>query len=127
MRRHEISDDDWARLAALLPARRGPAADDRRFVNAVLYVARTGVPWPDLPDRFGPWNTAWRRFDRWARRGVWQRLFEALQDPDVEWLLLDSTVIRAHPSAAGAKKKRTAPAGRRTSSSGGAGAGSGPR
>lgn len=78
MRRHEISDDDWARLSPLLPARRGPAADDRRFVNAVLYVARTGVPWRDLPGRFGNWNAVWRRFDRWSRSGVWAKVFEAL-------------------------------------------------
>lgn len=127
MRRHEISDADWARVSAVLPRRRGPTADDRLFVNAVLYVAKTGLPWRDLPDRFGPWNTAWRRFDRWARRGVWQAVFEALQDPDLEWLILDSTVIRAHPHAAGAKKKRTGPGARTTRRSGGAGAGSGPR
>jgi transposase len=102
--RHAISDDDWARVRSLLPTR-GPAGDRRRFVDAVLYVARTGIPWRDLPERFGPWNSAWRRFDRWSRAGVWQRVFEALQDPDMEWLILDSTVIRAHPSAAGASKK----------------------
>ncbi len=104
MRRHEISDADWARVEPLLPARPGPAAQDRLFVNAVLYVAKTGVPWRDRPDRFGPWNSVWRRFDRWARRGVWAALFAALQDPDLEWLILDATVIRAHPCAAGAKK-----------------------
>ena len=124
MRRHEISDADWARVEPLLPARPGPAADDRLFVNAVLYVAKTGLPWRDLPERFGPWNSAWRRFDRWSRKGVWAGLFEALRDPDVEWLVLDSTVIRAHPCAAGAKKKRTAPAGRPSRSSAAAGAGS---
>jgi transposase len=127
MRRHEISDADWERVRAVLPTRPGPAAGDRLFVNAVLYVAKTGIPWRDLPARFGPWNSAWRRFDRWARRGVWQAIFDALQDPDLEWLILDSTVIRAHPCAAGAKKKRTAPAARTTSTSGGAGAGSGRR
>ena len=127
MRRREISDADWARVQPLLPARPGPAALDRLFLNAVLWIGKTGAPWRDLPERFGPWNSVWRRFDRWARRGVWAALFEALQDPDLEWLILDSTVIRAHPCAAGAKKKRTAPAGRRTKTSGEAGAGSGPR
>jgi transposase len=63
--------------------------------------------WRDLPERFGNWNAAWRRFDRWAKKGVWQRVFEALRDPDLEWLILDSTVIRAHLHAAGAKKKPT--------------------
>ena len=127
MRRHEISDADWARIQPLLPPRPGPYALDRRSLNAVLYVAKTGLPWRDLPDRFGPWNSVWRRSDRWSRRGVWAALFDALQDPDLEWLILDSTVTRAHPCAAGAKKKRTGPGVRATRPSGGAGAGSGPR
>ena len=127
MRRHEISDADWERVRALLPRRPGPITLDRLFLNAVLWVAKTGAPWRDLPDRFGPWNSVWRRFDRWARRGVWAGLFAALQDPDLEWLVLDSTVIRAHPCAAGAKKKSTGRAARRTRPSGGVGAGSGPR
>ena len=108
MRRHEISDADWERVRALLPPRPGPITLDRLFLNAVLWVAKTGAPWRDLPERFGPWNSVWRRFDRWARRGVWAGLFAALQDPDLEWLVLDSTVIRAHPCAAGAKKTRPA-------------------
>jgi len=118
--RHAISDADWDRLRPLLP-RRGPEGDRRRFVDAVLFVAKTGVPWRDLPERFGRWNSVWRRFDRWARAGVWGRALEALQDPDLEWLVLDSTVVRAHPHAAGAQKK---PASR---PSGAAGAGGGPR
>ena len=124
--RHAISDADWDRIKHLFPTR-GPAADNRLFVDAVLYVARTGVPWRDLPDRFGSWNSAWRRFDRWARAGVWAKVFEALQDPDAEWLLMDSTVIRAHPCAAGAKKNRTGPAGRPSRRWAAAAAGSGPR
>jgi transposase len=110
-------------LAPLLPTR-GPAGDRRRFVDAVLYVARTGIPWRDLPPRFGNWNAVWRRFDRWARAGVWRRVFDALQDPDVEWLILDSTVVRAHPNAAGAEKK---PPARPTRRSAAAAAGSAPR
>ena len=90
-------------------------------------MAKTGIPWRDLPERFGPWNSAWRRFDRWSRRGVFASLFDALQDPDLEWLILDSTVIRAHPCAAGAKKKATGPGVKRTRTWGGVGAGSGPR
>jgi transposase len=127
MRRHEISDADWERVRALLPPRPGPAALDRLFLNAVLYVAKTGIPWRDLPERFGNGNSAWRRFARWSRRGVWAALFDALQDPDLEWLILDSTVIRAHPSAAGAEKKSTGPGVRTSRPWGGAGAGSGPR
>ena len=121
--RHAISDADWDRIKGLLPTH-GPDGDKRLFVDAVRYVAKTGIPWRDLPDRFGHWNAVWRRFDRWSRAGVWVKVFEALQDPDVEWLILDSTVVRAHPSAAGARKKR---AGRAASASAAAGAGSEPR
>lgn len=107
--RHAISDVNWARIEALLPGRPGQpgwvGGDNRLFVDAVLWIGRTGAPWRDLPERFGHWNSIWRRFDRWARTGVWSKVFEALQDPDLEWLVLDSTVIRAHPCAAGAKKK----------------------
>jgi transposase len=121
--RHAISDADWERIKGLLP-NHGPEGNRRRFVDAILYVARTGIPWRDLPERFGDWNAVWRRFDRWSRSGVWVKVFEALRDPDVEWLILDSTVVRAHPSAAGARKKRAA---RPASASAAAGAGSGPR
>jgi len=108
MRRHEISDDHWNRIKDLLPGREGDpgvtAKDNRLFINAVLWIAKTGAPWRDLPERLGNWNSVWRRFDRWARKGAWERVFRELQDPDLEWLLLDSTVIRAHQHAAGAIK-----------------------
>jgi transposase len=108
MRRHEITDDAWNRIMDLLPGKAGDpgvtAKDNRLFVNAILWIAKTGAPWRDLPERFGNWNSVWRRFDRWASKGVWERIFQELQDPDLEWLLLDSTVIRAHQHAAGAKK-----------------------
>src|SRR3954454_10647318 len=111
--RHAISDADWDRVQDLLPGRPGQtgwvARDNRLFLDAVLWIAKTGAPWRDLPERFGPWNSAWRRFDRWAKQGVWTRLVAALQDPDLEWLLLDSTVVRAHQHAAGARKKGAAP------------------
>ena len=129
--RHAISDADWARIEHLLPGRPGQpgwlAADNRLFVDAVLWIGKTGAPWRDLPERFGKWNSAWRRFDRWAAKGTWQAVFEALQDPDLEWLVLDSTVIRAHPCAAGAKKKRTGPEAKTMRPWAGAGAGAGPR
>jgi len=112
--RHAISDADWDRIKHLLPGQPGQhggvAEDNRRFVNAVLWIARTGAPWRDLPERLGHWNSAWRRFDRWAKRGVWQRVMDALRDPDLEWLILDSTVVRAHPCAAGSKKSGMAQA-----------------
>ncbi len=111
--RHAISDEDWARIEDLLPGRPGQhgkvAKNNRLFVDAVLWIARTGAPWRDLPTRFGNWNSTWRRFDRWSRKGVWLRVFEVLQDPDWEWLILDSTIIRAHPCAAGAPQNTMGP------------------
>jgi len=112
-RRHEITDAQFERIEPLLsgqPGKPGRNADDnRRFINAVLWIARTGAPWADLPERFGKYDTVYRRFYRWAQKGRWQAMFEALQDPDLEWLMLDSTVVRAHQHAAGAKKALLAP------------------
>src|SRR4051812_1270390 len=113
--RHAISADDWDRIKDLLPGRAGlpgaTAGDNRLFVDAVLWIGKAGAPWRDLPERLGNWNSNFRRFDRWSHKGVWQKVFEALQDPDLEWLILDSTASRAHSHAAGAKKGATAPAG----------------
>jgi transposase len=108
-RRFEMTDADWERVAPLLPGKSGDpgraAADNRLFLDAVLWVARTGAPWRDLPGRFGNWNSVFRRFSRWSERGVWARVLAALgPDPDLEAVLLDSTVVRAHPHAAGGKK-----------------------
>ena len=112
MRRHEISDEQWNKIKDLLPGQAAhpgrTAADNRGFINAVLWIARTGAPWRDLPERFGEWNSVFQRFNRWSKRGVWRRLLEAWQEPDLECLMLDSTIIRAHQHAAGAKKKQTA-------------------
>lgn len=129
-RRHEISDADWDRIKDLLPGRPGQhggiAEDNRRFINAVLYVARTGIPWRDLPERLGNWNSQWRRFDRWAEAGRFAALAAVLRDPDLDILILDSTVIRAHPCAAGSKKNGTAPGAKPSRHWAGAGADSGP-
>ncbi len=129
--RHAISDADWDRLKDLLPGRPGQhggvAHDNRRFLDAVLWIARTGAPWADLPDRLGNANSQWRRFDRWARAGRWDPLLAALRDPDLDVLVLDSTVIRAHPCAAGSKKSTTAAAARVSRRWAAAAAGSGPR
>jgi transposase len=124
--RHAISDADWARIEPFLP-KYGPAKTKRQFVDAILFVGKTAIPWRDLPERFGDWNAVWKRFDRWSQAGRWQQLFDALQDPDLEWLILDSTVIRAHPCAAGAKKKRTGPGDRKSKPWAAAEAGLGPR
>lgn len=109
MRRHEISDEHWDKIKDLLPGKPGDpgrtAEDNRSFVNAVLWIARTGAPWRDLPERFGEWNSVFQRFNRWCKHGLWAQLLQAWQDPDLECLMLDSTVIRAHQHAAGARKK----------------------
>lgn len=113
LRRHAISDEHWERIKDLLPGKEGDpgvtAKDNRLFVDAVRWIAKTGAPWRDLPERFGHGNSVWKRFDRWARQGVGKKVFQAMQDADVEWLLLDSSVIRAHQHAAGAKKGVTPP------------------
>jgi len=107
MRRHEITDAQWKRLEPLLPGREGTpgkrARDNRAFLNAVVWIGKTGGPWRDLPERFGPWNSAYQRFRRWARSGLWAGIFEALQDADLEWLMIDSTSVRAHQHASGQK------------------------
>jgi transposase len=109
MRRYELEDRAWDRIEHLLPGRPGAPGttgdDNRLFVNAVLWIARTGAPWRDLPERFGNCNSVSQRFNRWAQRGVWGRVMEVLGgDADLEWLLIDSTVVRAHQHAAGAEK-----------------------
>ena len=107
-RRHELSDAQWERIELLLPGKPGDPGrsgeDNRLFVNAVIWLAKTGAPQRDLPERFGKWNSVFQRFNRWCKRGVWERVFEALHlDPDLEHLLLDSTVVRAHQHAAAGK------------------------
>ena len=109
MRRFELSDEQWKRVEGLLPGRPGSPGrrgdDNRLFLDAVLWIARTGAPWRDLPERFGESNSVFQRFNRWAKKGVWQRVFDTLQDPDLEWVMLDATIIRAHVHGAGARKK----------------------
>ena len=114
-RRYGLRDDQWARIEHLLPGRAGyvggTAADNRLFVDAVLYRYRTGVPWRDLPERFGKGKSVHQRFGRWAKSGVWERVFQALgTDGDHEYAMLDSTIVRAHQHSAGAREKgATAP------------------
>jgi transposase len=133
VRRHELTEREWTKLAPLLPpqtpVRGRPAVDHRRILNAILWKLSTGVPWRDLPERYGPWATVYSRFRRWALAGVWQRVFAAVQQQadaagrlDWEVHFVDGTVVRAHQHAAGAKGGTRQP--RR---SGGAKAASAPR
>jgi len=111
MVREWLRDDQFERIAALLPGKvtdpGRTAANNRLFVEAVLWIARTGSPWRDLPPQFGPWNSVYQRFARWSRRGIWHRVFARLaKDADFEEVFIDSTIVRAHQHAAGAPKKR---------------------
>lgn len=106
-RRHDISDNIWERIKGFLPSSKGkvgrPATDNRSFINAVLWVLRSGSPWRDLPPDYGNWNNVHRRFCRWRDRGVWEKLLEAvIDDPDFEWIMIDGSHIKVHPHAAGA-------------------------
>lgn len=108
MDRLVLSDERWARISGLIigrPDQRGSTGrDNRMFLEGVLWIVRTGSPWRDLPEEFGEWNSVFRRFSRWSQKGVWQRVFEALcDDPDFEYLIIDSTIVRAHQHASGAK------------------------
>lgn len=111
MKRYSLRDDQWERIKDLLPGRKGHvgrnAKNNKSFVEAVLYRYRAGIPWRDLPERFGDWKNIHRRCSRWAMTGVWKRIFEYLaNDADNEYGMIDSTIIRAHQHSAGAIKKR---------------------
>ena len=119
-RRYSLRDDQWERLQALgLPGEQGhvgvTAKDTRLFVEAVLYRFRAGIPWRDLPSRFSNWHRVYVRFDRWSKKGVWQRVFEQVaKEPNNEYAMIDSSIVRAHRSAAGARKKGAIPPRTRT-------------
>lgn len=111
MPRTILRDDQWERIATLLQGKHGDSGrhgvNNRLFVEAVLWVARTGSPWRDLPSEFGLWNSVYVRFARWSDKQVWQKVFVVLrEDADFEEVFLDSTVVRAHQHAAGAAKKK---------------------
>src|SRR5436190_20776025 len=113
-RRHELTDAQWERLAPLLPPEKPPTGkpnrDHRTVLDAIIWKLRTGAPWRDLPERYGPWSTAYGRFRRWRIAGLWDRLFAAVQAAEdaagrLDWEVhfVDGTVVRAHQHAAGAK------------------------
>jgi transposase len=117
-RRYGLRDDQWERIQDMLPGREETvgvtAKDNRLFVDAVLYRYRAGIPWRDLPERFGDFRVVHTRFSRWAKSGVWEKLFKRLAvDADNEYALIDSTIVRAHQHSAGAHKKgaKTKPSG----------------
>lgn len=114
-RRHSLSDEQWKQIEDLFPEngkRGGQWKDHRLIVDGILWILATGAPWRDLPARFGPWQTVYDRFRKWTQSGFWDRILARLQkqrqaDGEIDWELLciDGSVVRAHKSAAGARKK----------------------
>jgi transposase len=108
VKRYELTEVQWRRIEGLLAGKPGDPGrtgeDNRLFVNAVLWVLRSGARWSDLPERYGKWKSVHKRFTRWAKKGVWERVFESLTgDPDNQYLMLDTTLVRAHQQAATGK------------------------
>jgi transposase len=104
--RFDLSDEEWVIIEPLLPLnRQGPRrVDDRRVLNGIFYILRTGAPWRDLPERYGPRTTVYNRYARWAWRGVWREIFEALaQNGEDSLLFIDASIVKAHRAASGAK------------------------
>ena len=107
MARYDLSETEWRLIEPLLPNKpRGVArVDDRRVINGIFYALRTGSPWRDLPSRYGPYTTVYNRFNRWAKAGVWLKVFDVLAAGSPGSMhLIDSSIIRAHQHAAGGKK-----------------------
>lgn len=117
-KRHELTNKEWERIGPLLPqqerARGRPKADDRRMIDAMLWIMATGAPWRDLPESYGPWTTVYNRFRLWGKQGLWERVYEAVLESsdrrsNVEFaaiLEIDSTTCKAHQHAAGGKGGR---------------------
>lgn len=114
-RRHELSEKQWQKFKEYLPPQRPetgrPAEDHRKIINGILWKVRTGAPWRDIPERYGSWSTIYSRFRRWRDAGVWDRILSELQaesdsEGHVDWTIhfVDTTIVRAHQNAAGAKK-----------------------
>ena len=104
--RHDIKDSAWALIEPHLLGQKGQwgrvADDNRRFVNGVFWILRTGAPWRDLPESYGNWNSVAKRFNRWVEKGLWENILEkVVDDPDYEWLMIDASHIKVHPHAAG--------------------------
>jgi transposase len=108
-RRYELTDEQWLRVARLLPPERGrkarPARNNRRMVNAMVWIARSGAPWRDLPAYYPSWKSVYTRFSRWSQQGIWQHvLAELAKDASDDMYQIDATIVRAHQDAHGAKK-----------------------
>lgn len=115
MRRHELSEEQWDKIKGLLPPEQKPqggrpAKDNRLMLNGIIYWLNTGIPWRDLPERFGAWSSVYSRFRRWTQQGIWEKLFISLIEQDIvdeTALMLDSTTIKVHQHGSGLKKGST--------------------
>ena len=107
----KLTSQQWSKILEFLRSESnlyiGQSADCKRFIEAVLWMSRSGAPWRFLPAEYGKWNSVYKRFGRWSDNGVWERMLEHfIDDPDMEYLIIDSTIVRAHPCAAGASAKK---------------------
>ena len=103
-----LRNDQWEKIKETLPGKPGDPGrsgeDNRKFIEAVMWIARNGARWRSLPSEYGKWFTVHKRFMRWSKNGIWQTIFNTLAvDADTEWLMIDSSIVRAHQHAAGAK------------------------
>ena len=104
--RFDLNDKEWGLIEPLLPQglRGARRTDDRRILNGIFYVLRAGCPWRDLPERYGPYTTCYNRYNRWSKRGIWKKIFDRLAQQSKDSLhMIDSTIVRAHRAASGAK------------------------
>lgn len=107
MARFDLSDEEWVVIEPLLPKDgRGPKRkDDRKVLNGIFYILRTGAPWRDLPERYGPYTTVYNRYNRWGERGVWKGIFDALaEEVEDSLIFIDASIVKAHRAASGSKK-----------------------
>lgn len=112
MRRHELTEEQWNKIKEILPPEKKPqggrpAKDNRLMLNGIIYWLNTGIPWRDLPERFGSWSSVYSRFNRWTKQGVWEKLFTFLIEQDLvdeSTLMIDSTSIKVHQHGSGLKK-----------------------
>lgn len=107
----EIKEEEYLRLSKTLPGSKGgigrPGEDNRRFLEAVAWICKNGGRWRSLPPVYGKWSSVHKRFKRWADKGIWHQIFQSLsKDADLEWIMIDSTIVRAHQHSAGGKKKK---------------------
>ena len=113
IRRYEVTDAEWEKIRLYLPeAREGsrgrPAADSRKILNGICWILRSGAAWRDLPERYGPWQTVYKRFVKWSKAGIFEKIFKDLAaDADLQDISIDSTCIKAHKASAGAKKEKS--------------------